>query len=145
MQMTFRWYGKDDPVTLEKIRQIPGVTGIVSAIYDIPVGEEWSYERIEELKKEIEAYGLRLSVIESVPVHEDITYDEIYKSEDNLWNFMFFTGYFKKTEETYENRRRYITIKIPNWEVDYIFREKVLSWFEEKVKETDQENQDELS
>ncbi len=72
MKMTFRWYGKDDPVTLEKIRQIPGVTGIVSAIYDIPVGEAWSYERILELKCEVEAAGLELSVIESVPVHEDI-------------------------------------------------------------------------
>ena len=72
MKMTFRWYGKDDPVTLEKIRQIPGVTGIVSAVYDIPVGEAWSYERIMELKKEVEDAGLELSVIESVPVHEDI-------------------------------------------------------------------------
>ena len=50
---------------------------------------------------------------------------------------MFFTGYFKKTGESYENRKRYITIKIPNWEVDYIFREKVLNWFDEKIKETD--------
>lgn len=72
MQMTFRWYGKDDPVTLNHIRQIPGVTGIVSAIYDIPVGEVWDLARIEELKAEIEKYGLSLSVIESVPVHEDI-------------------------------------------------------------------------
>lgn len=72
MEMTFRWYGKDDPVTLEKIRQIPGVTGIVSAIYDIPVGEAWSREKIAELKKTVEDAGLRLSVIESVPVHEDI-------------------------------------------------------------------------
>lgn len=70
--MTFRWYGKDDPVTLEKIRQIPGVTGIVSAIYDVPVGEAWSLEKILELKKEIEDKGLTLSVIESVPVHEDV-------------------------------------------------------------------------
>ena len=70
--MTFRWYGKDDPVTLEKIRQIPGVTGIVSAIYDVPVGEALSLEKILELKKEIEDKGLTLSVIESVPVHEDI-------------------------------------------------------------------------
>lgn len=72
MQMTFRWYGKTDPVTLEKIRQIPGVTGIVSAIYDVPVGEAWSLERIMQLKKEVEDAGLTLSVIESVPVHEDI-------------------------------------------------------------------------
>lgn len=72
MKMTFRWYGKDDPVTLEKIRQIPGVCGIVTAIYDIPVGEAWSLERIEALKADVEASGLELSVIESVPVHEDI-------------------------------------------------------------------------
>ena len=72
MQMTFRWYGEDDPVTLDKIRQVPGVTGIVSAIYDIPVGEVWPLERIIKLKETIEAKGLTLSVIESVPVHEDI-------------------------------------------------------------------------
>lgn len=72
MKMTFRWYGEDDPVTLEKIRQIPGVTGIVSAIYDIPVGEVWPLERIMKLKKTVGDAGLELSVIESVPVHEDI-------------------------------------------------------------------------
>ncbi len=72
MKMTFRWYGEDDPVTLEKIRQIPGMTGIVSAIYDIPVGEEWPLERIMKLKETVENAGLELSVIESVPVHEDI-------------------------------------------------------------------------
>ncbi len=72
MQMTFRWYGDDDPVKLWQIRQIPGVTGIVSAVYDIPVGEEWPLELILELKRKIEAAGLQLSVIESVPVHEHI-------------------------------------------------------------------------
>lgn len=72
MKMTFRWYGPDDPVTLEKIRQIPGMTGIVSAIYDIPVGEAWPLDRILKLKETVEEAGLELSVIESVPVHEDI-------------------------------------------------------------------------
>ncbi|EJT8454052.1 mannonate dehydratase [Listeria monocytogenes] len=72
MKMTFRWYGESDPVTLNNIRQIPGMKGIVSAIYDIPVGEEWTKERIKSLKDEVEAAGLELSVIESVPVHEDI-------------------------------------------------------------------------
>ena len=72
MEMTFRWYGDDDPVTLEKIRQIPGMKGIVSAIYDIPVGEVWPEEKIKELKDKVEKAGLKLSVIESVPVHEDI-------------------------------------------------------------------------
>ena len=53
MQMTFRWYGDDDPVTLKKIKQIPGVTGIVSAIYDVPVGQVWPLEKIYELKNKI--------------------------------------------------------------------------------------------
>lgn len=72
MQMTFRWFGDNDPVKLWQIRQIPGVTGIVSAIYDVPVGEEWPLEKIVELKSKVEAAGLSLSVIESVPVHEHI-------------------------------------------------------------------------
>lgn len=70
--MTFRWYGDSDPVTLSHIRQIPGVTGIVSAIYDVPVGEVWPQEKIFALKNKVEAHGLTLEVIESVPVHEDI-------------------------------------------------------------------------
>ena len=72
MEMTFRWYGESDPISLEYIRQIPGMKGIVSAIYDIPVGEVWPLEKIQALKSSIEAKGLELSVIESVPVHEDI-------------------------------------------------------------------------
>ena len=72
MFMTFRWYGADDPVKLEHIRQIPGMKGIVSAIYDVPVGEAWPMARILALKQTVEAAGLELSVIESVPVHEDI-------------------------------------------------------------------------
>lgn len=72
MELSFRWYGDDDPVTLEQVKQIPGMTGIVSAIYDIPVGEVWGYDAIMELKHKIEASELTLNVIESVPVHEEI-------------------------------------------------------------------------
>ncbi|WP_017471352.1 mannonate dehydratase [Amphibacillus jilinensis] len=72
MELTFRWYGNSDPVKLEYIRQIPGMKGIVSAIYDIPVGEVWPLNKIGALKQEVEKHGLSLSVIESVPVHEDI-------------------------------------------------------------------------
>ncbi|HGD3256708.1 TPA: mannonate dehydratase [Streptococcus agalactiae] len=72
MEMSFRWYGEDDPVTLENIGQIPTMKGIVTAIYDVPVGEVWSRERIQQLKEKVEAAGLKISVIESVPVHEDI-------------------------------------------------------------------------
>ena len=72
MKMTFRWFGDEDPVTLDKIRQIPGMTGVVTALYDTPVGEVWSQESIDKLKKEINDKGLEMEVIESVPVHEDI-------------------------------------------------------------------------
>lgn len=72
MKMSFRWYGDSDPVTLEYIRQIPGMHGIVSAVYDVPVGEVWPVENIRALKAKIEAHGLAFDVIESVPVHEDI-------------------------------------------------------------------------
>ncbi len=73
MKITFRWFGsKDDTVTLEQIRQIPGMYGIVGALFDIPVGEVWPLKNIKQLKEEIEAQGLRLDVIESVNVHEDI-------------------------------------------------------------------------
>ncbi|MFB5662789.1 mannonate dehydratase [Alteribacillus sp. HJP-4] len=72
MKFTLRWFGEEDPVSLAYIKQIPGVTGIVSAVYDIPVGEVWPQEKIRQLRKEIESHNLSLEVIESVPVHEDI-------------------------------------------------------------------------
>ena len=54
MEMTFRWYGNDDPVTLQNIKQIPGMRGIVTAIYDVPVGQVWSREIIRQLKSDVE-------------------------------------------------------------------------------------------
>ena len=72
MKMSFRWYGASDPVSLQYIRQIPGMTHIVSAIYDEPVGEVWPVEKIQALQSTIESVGLRFEVVESVPVHEDI-------------------------------------------------------------------------
>ena len=72
MKMTFRWYGDTDPVSLKYIRQIPGMSGIVSAIYDVPVGEVWPIEKLKALRDTINAAGLEFEVVESVPVHEDI-------------------------------------------------------------------------
>ena len=91
----------------------------------------------EETKKEIESL-IEGKAVEK-PVHEDITYDEIYQSMDNLWNFMFFTGYFRKEGERMDERTKqlFVTLSIPNQEVKYIFRTKILSWFEEQVKQTD--------
>lgn len=72
MQPGFRWFGPSDPVSLANIGQIPGVETIVSALYDVPVGEIWSRASVEELRDQIERAGLRLGVVESIPVHEDI-------------------------------------------------------------------------
>jgi len=72
MKMTFRWYGEIDTIPLPYIRQIPGMSGVVSAIYDIPVGEVWPLDKIERLVKTANQNGLALEVIESVGVHEDI-------------------------------------------------------------------------
>jgi len=72
MKMTFRWYGEDDPVTLDNIRQIPCMTGVVTAVYSVPVGDVWPQEEIDRMKELCVAKGLEMEVIESVPVHEDI-------------------------------------------------------------------------
>lgn len=72
MHMTFRWYGPSDPIPLAYIRQIPGVEGIVSALYEVPAGEVWPRAGLARLQDRIEAANLRFSVVESIPVHEDI-------------------------------------------------------------------------
>ena len=73
MQMTLRWYGsKHDTVTLKQIRQIPGVKGVITTLYDTQPGEVWSQERIRAMKEEVEAAGLKVAGIESVNVHDAI-------------------------------------------------------------------------
>ena len=91
----------------------------------------------DEIKSEIEDL-IEGKTVEK-PVHEDITYDEIYDTFDNLYNFMFFTGYFKKVNERVDEKtkQKYIELKIPNEEVKYIFRTKILKWFDSKIKMKD--------
>lgn len=73
--MTMRWYGsKHDTVTLEEIRQVPGVTGVITTLYDTKPGEMWSRERIHALEQEVEAAGLSVAGIESVNVSDEIKY-----------------------------------------------------------------------
>lgn len=72
MKMTFRWYGESDCIPLSYIKRIPNMSGVVTAVYDVPVGEVWPCEKIARLKELCEQAGLEMEVIESVPVHEDI-------------------------------------------------------------------------
>lgn len=123
MQMTFRWYGVgNDSITLQQIRQIPGVKGVVWALHDVPVGEVWPVDRIAEVVNQANEYGLNTDVVESVNIHEDIKlglptrdkYIEAYKETlKNLsqfgvkvvcYNFMpvfdwFRTDLFKEAED----------------------------------------------
>ncbi|MCL2405076.1 MAG: mannonate dehydratase [Defluviitaleaceae bacterium] len=73
MKMTFRWFGTgQDPISLPYIRQIPGMTGVVTSLLTIPAGEVWPLDAITAMKDEVTAAGLEVEVIESVNIHEDI-------------------------------------------------------------------------
>ena len=73
MEKTWRWFGKNDKITLAMLKQI-GVEGIVTALHDVPNGEVWPREKIRDLREYIESYGMRWSVVESLPVCESIKY-----------------------------------------------------------------------
>lgn len=89
------------------------------------------------VKQQIE--GLIAGEMIEIPVHEDISYEDIYKTQDNLWNFLYFTGYLKKVKdgERFEEEKIYLTLKIPNAEVRYIYRNTILEWFEQKIEASD--------
>ena len=71
MQMTFRWYGEgNDKISLQDIKQIPGVTGIVWALHNKMPGKVWEVNEIAEVKAQLDKYGFNMDVVESVNVHE---------------------------------------------------------------------------
>jgi len=73
MERTWRWFGKNDKITLSMLKQI-GVTGIVTALHEVKNGDVWTREKIRDLREYIESYGMRWSVVESLPVMESIKY-----------------------------------------------------------------------
>jgi len=92
----------------------------------------------EAMKQELDTL-IKGGTIEK-QIHEDITYDDIYESEDNLWNFLFFTGYMKKVSERRDEQNEekiYLTMKIPNIEIRSIYTNQISSWFDKQVRSED--------
>ena len=85
------------------------------------------------VKQEIESLIEGKTITKAI--HEDITYDDMDSTQENLWNFLFFTGYLKKISERQEGEDILVEMAIPNSEVRYIYKNTVLRWFEEKTKE----------
>ncbi len=71
------------------------------------------------------------------PIHEEITYGEIHKNQDNLWNFLFFTGYLKAVSRRFKVNALYLTLEIPNEEIRYIYQNTIREWFDERKKDHD--------
>ena len=92
-------------------------------------------EADEEAKEDLETL-INGGTIEK-RVHEDITYGDIHQSQDNLWNFLFFTGYLKKISERKEEKKLYLTMKIPNLEIASIYEDSISYWFDQRMKQTD--------
>lgn len=72
-----------------------------------------------------------------IQVHEEITYEDIYDSGENLWNFLYFTGYLTKAGEYFKESSIYLRVCIPNTEVKTIYQNTILRWFKEKIKKED--------
>ena len=70
-------------------------------------------------------------------VHENITYGDIHTSQENLWNFLFFTGYLKKAGERFEKNKLFLEMKIPNMEIESIYEDSISQWFEKKIEKAD--------
>lgn len=93
--------------------------------------EKADFEMREEIEHLIEG-----GMVEK-QVHEDITYDDIHESQDNLWNFLFFTGYLRSSGQRFEGNQIYLQLTIPNEEIRYIYKNTVLAWFDRKIRGMD--------
>ena len=91
------------------------------------------YNADDDMKQELDTL-ISGGTIEK-KIHEDITYADIHENEDNLWNFLFFTGYMKKVSERFADENIYVTMTIPNAEIKSIYRNQISGWFDKRVKE----------
>lgn len=89
----------------------------------------------EETKAELEVL-MDGGVIEK-PVHEEITYGDVYASKDNLWNFLFFTGYLKAGKQRLEGSEIYLELSIPNTEIQSVYQRSIVTWFDRRIKKID--------
>ena len=69
-----------------------------------------------------------------IPIHEDVTYGDVYKNADNLWNFLFFTGYLKLVNKRKEDIQTIAELAIPNMEIRYIYENEIIYWFEDRIR-----------
>lgn len=93
------------------------------------------YHASGDVRKEIEALANGATIEKKV--HEDITYEDIHESEENLWNFLFFTGYLRQVDMHMEDVNRYVTMAVPNNELLYIYENTIEKWFHDQVKVMD--------
>lgn len=122
------------------------VNGIVNAKIPYP-RPYWANTSSNNIVKEVieradrsaqgEIEGLMNGGTITKPIHEDITYADIYKSQDNLWNFLFFTGYLRAEQMHFDGSSIQLTMSMPNREIRYIYQNNVLEWFRRKVKTVD--------
>lgn len=89
----------------------------------------------EEIKDELEQLLAGKSI--EKPVHEDITYGDIYVSSNNLWNFLYFTGYLKTLEQRFDGSQRYLVLSIPNKEIKDIYENQIRNWFRDTIAKKD--------
>lgn len=89
----------------------------------------------EETKTELEVL-MDGGVIEK-PIHEEVTYGDVHASKDNLWNFLFFTGYLKAGKQRLEGSEIYLELSIPNTEIQSVYQRSIVTWFDQRIKKID--------
>ncbi len=100
-----------------------------SIIKDLIVKADW--ETKAELEKLVQGGSIEK------PIHEDITYADIHKDNNNLWNFLYFTGYLKKVDQRIDEEQVVLTLEIPNLEVKSVYRRQIMEWVKEQIEQKD--------